>query len=148
MTDESETPPVAEQTAAVRAVMRRALRDMLVLITALAVLGVVLGYLRAGVPGVWGAVVGVAVAVVFSGATVVSMLMTAGANAAVTGAVVLGGWIVKAVVFIGVFAVLRGMDFYDSAVLAVVASTGVLGSAFLDYRAVATGRVPYSAPPS
>ncbi|MBM7331708.1 hypothetical protein JS562_54030, partial [Agrobacterium sp. S2] len=45
-----------------------------------------------------------------------------------------------------VLAVLRGMDFYDRYVLAVVVAVAVIGSALLDYRAVQRGRVPYVSP--
>lgn len=134
------------QAEAVRAVLRRALRDMLVLVAVLAVVGVAVGAWVAGVPGVWGAVIGVVVALVFSGTTVVSMLRTADAPAATTAAVILGAWLVKMVVLVAVFALLRPLDFYDRTVLAVVVVVGVLGSVYLDYRAVTRGRVPYVEP--
>ena len=53
MTTEPRPTPVPSSAAA--AVFRRALRDMIVLLTALAVLGVGVGALVAGRPGVWGA---------------------------------------------------------------------------------------------
>lgn len=130
----------------VRSVLRRALRDMLVLVGVLAVVGVVVGYLVAGLPGVWGALIGVVVALVFSGTTVLSMLRTASSSVSTTGAVVLGAWLVKMMFLIVLFAVLDGMDFYDRGVLVGVVLVGVLGSVFLDYRAVARGRVPYVTP--
>lgn len=138
--------PRAEQADAVRAVLRRALRDMLVLVAVLAVVGVAVGAAVAGAPGVWGAVIGVAVALVFSGTTVLSMLRTADAPPATTAAVILGAWLVKMIVLVALFAVLQPLDFYDRTVLAVVLMVGVLGSAYLDYRAVTRGRVPYVTP--
>jgi hypothetical protein len=149
MTTDPTTPPPAEpgeQAEAVRAVLRRALRDMLVLVAVLAVVGVLVGALVAGVPGVWGAVIGVVVALVFSGTTVLSMLRTADAPAATTAAVILGAWLVKMILLVALFAVLRPMDFYDRTVLVVVVLVGVLGSVYLDYRAVTRGRVPYVEP--
>ena len=138
----------AAGAAAARAVFRRALRDMLVLVGVLAVVGVALGALLApdATKGVWGALIGAAVALVFSGTTVLTMLRTADSSVATTGAVVLGGWLLKMIVLIAVFAVLRDLDFYDRTVLAVVTIVGVLGSVVLDYRAVVTGRVPYVDP--
>lgn len=134
--------------AAARAVFRRALRDMLVLVAVVGVLGVVLGALLAPVPshGVLGALIGAAVALVFSGTTVLTMLRTTESSAATTGVVVLGAWLVKMIALVALFAVLGGMDFYDRKVLAVVTLVGVIGSAVLDYRAVVTGRVPYVEP--
>ncbi|NCT90696.1 hypothetical protein GXB85_07025 [Cellulomonas sp. APG4] len=134
------------QAEAVRAVLRRALRDMLVLVAVLAVVGIAVGAWVAGAPGVWGAVIGVVVALVFSGTTVVSMLRTAEAPAATTAAVILGAWLVKMIVLVALFAMLRPLDFYDRNVLAVVVVVGVLGSVYLDYRAVTRGRVPYVEP--
>ena len=119
-----------------------------VLVGVLAVVGVALGALLApdATKGVWGALIGAAVALVFSGTTVLTMLRTADSSVATTGAVVLGGWLLKMIVLIAVFAVLRDLDFYDRTVLAVVTIVGVLGSVVLDYRAVVTGRVPYVDP--
>jgi len=138
----------ASSSEAARAVFRRALRDMLVLVGVITVLGVVLGSVVAPVAskGVWGALIGAAIALLFSGTTVLTMLRTVDSSVATTGAVILGAWLVKMVVLIAVFAVLRDMDFYDRPVLAIVTTVGVLGSVALDYRAVVTGRVPYVEP--
>ncbi|WP_372593048.1 hypothetical protein [Actinotalea sp.] len=146
--DGSAGAPGAASADAARAVFRRALRDMLILVGVLAVLGVAIGALVAPVAskGVWGALIGAAIALVFSGTTVLTMLRTADSSVTTTGAVVLGGWLLKMIVLIAVFAVLREMDFYDRTVLAVVTIAGVLGSVALDYRAVVTGRVPYVQP--
>lgn len=131
-----------------RAVFRTALRDMLVLLAVLAVLGIGLGALLAQAPGVWGAVIGVGLALVFSGTTIVSMLVTSGKPATTMAAVVMGAWLGKVIVLIAVLALLRGEDFYDRGVLAAVLVLGVVGSAFLDLRAVRGGRVPYVTPAS
>ena len=136
----------SESMAAERAVLRAAGRDGLILVAGLAVLGSVVGYLVAGLPGVWGALVGAALAVLFCGATVVSMMLTVGKGAAATGAVVMGGWLVKMAVLIAVLAVLSRQDFYDRWVLMAVVLIGAVGSAALDYRAVKDGRVPYVEP--
>lgn len=140
--------PTSESDIAAKAVFRRALRDMLVLVAVLAVVGVAVGAVVADDPakGVWGALIGVAVTLVFSGTTVVSMLRTTGASVTTTGAVILGAWVAKMALLVALFAVLDGLDFYDRTVLVVVVLVGVLGSVLLDYRAVARGRVPYVDP--
>lgn len=140
-TDHPTVPPSAAD-----AVFRTALRDMLVLLGVLAVLGIGLGALVAGTPGAWGALIGVSLALVFSGTTVVSMVMTTGASINRLAAVVMGAWLGKVLVIIVVLAVLQDMDFYSRPVLAIVLLLGVVGSALLDYRAVAQGRVPYVEP--
>ncbi|GEA89505.1 hypothetical protein [Cellulomonas cellasea] len=144
--DPQPTPARSTSSAAADAVFRRALRDMLLLLAVLSVLGVGIGALVAGSAGVWGALIGVGLALVFSGTTVVSMLRTSGSTPQAMAGVVMGAWLAKIVVVIVVLAVLRDLDFYDRTVLAIVLILGVLGSALLDYRAVANGRVPYVEP--
>ena len=129
-----------------RDVFRAALRDMLVLLAVLTIVGGGLGFALAGVPGLWGAMLGVALTAVFSGTTVVSMLATADSPPHTTAAVVLGSWLGKMIVLVAVLAMLRDQTFYDRVVLAVVLLVGVVGSALLDYRAVRAGRVPYTDP--
>jgi hypothetical protein len=131
---------------AVASVFRTALRDMLVLLGVLTVLGIGLGYLVAGQAGVWGALIGIGLALLFSGTTVASMLFTARAPATTMAAVVMGAWLAKIVVLIAVLVVIRDEGFYHRGVLAVVLFAGVIGSALLDLRAVRTGRVPYVTP--
>ncbi len=129
-----------------RSVFQRALRDMLVLVAVLAVVGVGVGALVVGTPGVWGALLGVAVALLFSGTTVVSMIVTVGRPAATTAGVILGSWLVKMIVLVVILVLLQGREFYDRTTFVVVLLAGVLGSLVLDYRAVAAGRVPYVDP--
>lgn len=149
MTTPDPDPPAATpgfQSDTARTVFRTALRDMLLLLAALTVVGGGLGYVLAGTPGLWGALLGVALTLVFSGTTVVSMLATAGSDPQTTAAVVLGGWLGKMIVLAAALALLREQTFYDRLTLAVVLMVGVLGSALLDYRAVRSGRVPYTDP--
>lgn len=137
--------PAADPTAAV---FRRALRDTVILIAALTVVGVGAGALLAGVPGVWGALIGVGLALVFSGTTVVAMLRTLHSPPHTMAAVVMGTWLAKVLVVVVVLALLRDQDFYARGVLAAVLALGVVGAAVLDFRAVSTGRVPYVEPTS
>jgi hypothetical protein len=135
------TPPSATD-----AVFRQALRDMFLLLGALTVVGVLVGFLVDGLAGVWGALIGVGVALIFSGTTVISVQRTTHSPPATMMAVVLGAWLLKIVVVIAVFVVLKPLDFYNPQVLALVSFAGVIGSAVLDARAVQRGRVPYFEP--
>ncbi len=138
--------PAPTPGQAARDVFAGALRGMLLLLAVLAVVGGGVGWLLAGTPGLWGALVGVGLVLVFSGTTVLSMLRTAHSSPQTMAAVVMGAWLAKVLVVIVVLAVLRGMDFYSKPVLGVVVLVGVLGSAVIDYRAVTRGRVPYVEP--
>ncbi len=131
---------------AVRAVLRRALRHLLWLLAALAVAGSAFGWFVAGAAGVWGALIGVGVALVFSGTTVLAHLRTADAPVTTTGAVILGSWLAKMALLVVLLAVLDGLTFYDRTVLVAVLVVGVVGSVYLDYLAVTSGRVPYVDP--
>lgn len=140
------TTPPERSVAAVRAVLRRALRHLLVLLGVLTVVGVAIGWAVSGPAGVWGALIGVGIAALFSGTTVLTHLRTADAPVTTTGAVILGAWLVKMVVIVALFAVLDDQQFYDRDVLVLVLVVGVLGSVYLDYLAVTAGRVPYVEP--
>nr|WP_230685242.1 hypothetical protein [Cellulomonas sp. JZ18] len=122
------------------------MRDTVVLLAVLAVLGVGVGALVAGVPGVWGALIGVGLALVFSATTVVAMLRTLDSSPNTMAAVVMGTWLAKVLVVIVVLALVRDLEFYSRGVLAAVLALGVVGSAVLDFRAVNGGRVPYVEP--
>jgi hypothetical protein len=144
------TSPSAGQpritNAGAKDAFRRALRDMLVLLAVLLVLGVGIGALVAGWPGVWGALIGVALALVFSGTTVVSVLRTADDPPARAVTVIMTLWLGKIVLVFVVLAVLAQFDFYHRAVLGAVLLAGVLGSAYLDLRSVQRARIPYVEP--
>ncbi|WP_159809291.1 hypothetical protein [Cellulomonas citrea] len=127
-------------------VLRTALRSTLLLLVVLAVVGVAVGALVAGMPGVWAAGIGVAMALVFSATTTVALLRTVTSPPPVMAAWVMGTWLVKVLLVVVVLGVLRGYDFYSRPVLAAVLGLGVVGSALLDYRAVTRGRVPYVEP--
>ncbi|WP_051681882.1 hypothetical protein [Cellulomonas sp. HZM] len=134
-------PPLSESAAG--EAFRRALRDMLWLLGILLVLGVGIGWAVSGSKGVWGALLGVALALVFSGTTVISVLRSVNTSPTHTAMLVMGAWLVKIVVVFIALAVLARLDFYDHAVLAAVLLAGVLGSAVLDLRAVQRARIPY-----
>ncbi|MBT0992703.1 hypothetical protein KIN34_00160 [Cellulomonas sp. DKR-3] len=140
------TAPAPRHDTTSEQVFRTALRSMLLLLGALTVVGVPVGYLVDGTEGVWGALIGIGLALVFSGTTVVAMLRTVRSTPQVMAAVVMGTWLAKVLVVIVVLAVIKDLDFYSKPVLAAVLLVGVLGSAYLDYRAVTRAHVPYVEP--
>ncbi len=150
MTTPTPSPEPAREDAArassERAVLRTALRDTLLLVGALLVLGVAVGAIVSGTAGVWGALVGAALAAFFCATTIWSMMRSVGSGPAAMAGLVMGTWIAKVIVLVVVLALLRGADFYDRYVLFVVLALGAVGSALLDYRAVKGGRMPYVQP--
>lgn len=149
-TDELSAEELAERTDEVTAVttsiFRQALNGMLLLVAGLTVLGVVIGLIIDGSAGVWGALLGAGLTIVFSGTTVLTMLKTAGSTPQMMAGVVLGGWVAKMVVLVAALAVLGQFDFYNKYIFAAVLLVGVMASVGLDYRAVSKGRMPYVVP--
>ncbi len=137
--------PSAPDASAARPVFRRALRDALILLAVLAVAGPVVGWFVAGSHGVWGALVGVVLAAVFSLATPLVMLATLRSPLVHVTGLVLGVWLAKAAIVVVVLALARGAAWLDTRTLGVVLLVGVLGSLAADLRAVSGTRVPYVA---
>ncbi|MCP2637383.1 hypothetical protein K0817_012530 [Microbacterium sp. HD4P20] len=114
----------------------------------LAVVGAVVGYLVAGSTGLWSALVGVLVAAVFLGITGASILI---ANRWYGDAlyvplffgIVLGGWILKFVVFIIALLVLRDQPWVEPTVFFVAVVVSVLASLLVDVVVLLRMRVPH-----
>lgn len=93
--------------------LQRALRYGVIALVVLTIVSLaVWGYLRA-MPGVWGVLLGAGIGGGFVLLTALSVLATAKTTPATTGAVVLGGWLVKIVVLLIIMYFLRDMVFYD-----------------------------------
>jgi hypothetical protein len=138
-----DTPPVHDASLALP-VFRRALRDSLILLAVLAVVGPVVGWLVSGSPGLWGAVVGVGLAAVFSLTTPLVMLRTVRSSLVTVTGVVMGTWLIKIVVVVAVLAAVRNADALDKQVLGFVLLAGVLGSLAADLKATSDVRIPYT----
>ncbi len=128
---------------AAQGAFRRALRVLLWLVGGLAVVGGVVGFVVDGWTGLASAMVGVLLTLFFSGTTVVSVQRTAGQDPARMVMVIMGAWLVKMLVVFVVLAVLSRMGWVQPMVLGLTLAVGVVGSALLDYRAVAGARMPY-----
>ena len=115
---------------------------------ALAVVGAVVGYLVAGPTGLWSALVGVLVAAVFMAISGASILI---ANrwygdplyVPIFFGIVMGGWILKLVVFIVVLLVLRGQPWMEPAVFFVAIVVSVLASLAIDVVVLMRMRIPH-----
>jgi len=114
----------------------------------LAIVGGLIGFLVAGTTGLWSALVGVLVAAAFLGITVASILI---ANRWYGDAlyvplffgIVLGGWILKFIVFIVLLLVLRGQPWIDPMVFFLAVVVSVLASLAVDVVVLLRMRVPH-----
>lgn len=142
----STSEPGREGPVALVRPMRRVVRTGgLAALIALPVSALV-GYLVAGMPGLWGALIGMGIAVAFFGITVAVALKTAKMGPSTLGAWVLGSWLIKMILLLVVLAVLRGTDFYSRPMLLVALLVGTIGSLVLEARVVTSTRVPYVEP--
>ncbi|KAF2415295.1 hypothetical protein B1729_00130 [Microbacterium sp. B35-04] len=114
----------------------------------LAVVGAIVGFLVAGTTGLWSALAGVLVAAVFLGITGASILI---ANrwygnelyVPIFFGIVMGGWILKFVVFIAILFILRGQPWIEPGVFFVALVVSVLASLAIDVVVMLRMRVPH-----
>jgi len=129
-------------------VLRAAVTWSAIACAVIAVVGGAIGYAAAGTNGMWSALAGAVIAAIFCTLTAVSILV---ANrwfgdalyVPIFFGIVLGGWILKLVVFIVAMLVLRGQPWIEPVVffLAIVAS--VVASLVIDVVAMLRMRTPY-----
>ena len=148
MTDARPAQP-ADRTPTSNPVLRRALVWGGVLAAVILVVSAVLGLVFAGLPGLWGALIGTTMAVVFMGITAASILLAnrfSGSDLFVGAffGIVLGGWLVKFIVFIVLVVLLRDASWLDTTVLFLSLVAGVLASLVVDVLVVAKSRLPYA----
>ncbi|WP_181408926.1 hypothetical protein [Schumannella soli] len=127
---------------------RRIIRYGAVLALVVAVLGGVVGVLVAGVPGLLGGLIGALAAVLFLVLTSASILAAGRATGGditnpVFFAIVLGGWIVKFVLFIVLLIWLKSQDWIAFPVLYGALLASIIGSLVIDVIAVRRSRIPY-----
>lgn len=129
-------------------VFRRILLYGGVLAVLIAVVGGVIGYLTFGGVGVVSALMGTAMAVVFMIITVASILLAtrlAGTppSLGVFFGVVMGGWVLKFVVFLVLVFVLKDQPWINPVVLFLSIVAGVVGSLVVDLVVIARSRMSY-----
>ena len=145
------TPPPGPASAPVISstpILRTTLMWSAAVTGALAIVGAVVGLLVAGAPGLWSALAGVLLAAVFLAITGVSILI---ANrwygdalyVPIFFGIVLGGWILKFVVFIVVLLVLRGQPWVDTTVFFVAVVAGIVASLVVDVVVLMRMRIPH-----
>ncbi|MBM7504289.1 hypothetical protein ACFPER_12435 [Agromyces aurantiacus] len=139
----------ADRTPTSNPVLRRALAWGGVLAAGIAVVGGIVGFAVAGAEGLVSALLGTLIAVVFMGITAASILLAnrfAGSDLFVGAffGIVLGGWLLKFILFIVLVVLLRGADWLDPVVLFLAIVAGVIGSLVVDVLVVARSRLPYA----
>lgn len=94
-------------------------------------------------PGIWGVLLGGAIGGGFVLATALSVFATARTDVMITGVVVLGSWLLKIVVLLVIFSVLKDMTFYDRPAFGVTVIAVTLVTIVVEAYGVITSRVTY-----
>lgn len=139
----------AERTPTSNPVLKRALLWGGLLAAVILVVAGVLGLVFAGVEGLVSAIVGTLMAVVFMAITAASILLAnrfSGSDVFVGAffGIVLGGWLLKFVLFIVLVVVLRDAPWLNGTVLFLSIVAGVIASLVVDVLVVAKSRLPYA----
>lgn len=113
----------------------------------LAVIGAVIGYLVGGVDGLWSALVGVVLAALFLGLTAGLILFAQRFQGPeklhLFFGLIIGGLLVKLILFVVVLLLLRGQPWVDGRVFVFAVVASVLASLIIDLVVMAKARAPY-----
>ena len=96
-----------------------------------------------GLPGIWGVLIGAAMAGGFLLVTVASVLLTASTTPTTTGAVVLGTWLMKVIVVLMVLVLIRDLTFYSHVAFFVTLLVALIVVLATEAYGVITSRVTY-----
>jgi hypothetical protein len=127
-----------------KSVMQRVLRLGALLVAGITMIGSLVGYLLAGTSGILAALAGGLAAFIFTGLTALSLLLGAKLNLGGFLGVVLGGWLLKMVLFLVLFRVLNGADWLSKEARPIVFFTvvaAVIGGLVLDTLVVTKARL-------
>lgn len=130
---------MADSTASL---YKKALGLSAILVLVIALFGSGIGFLTAGIPGVMSALIGSLVALGFSALTILSIWFGSKLPLAGFYGLVLGGWLVKVLLFAVVLATLQDADFISGPVFFFAVVTSVLGGLAIDSWVVLKGRIP------
>lgn len=145
MTDAPATddrPAESPHTAA----LRKAVRFGVLALAVLAVISAIVWALVDGLPGLWGALMGAGIGGAFVLTTAIVVIATARSAPQTTAAVVLGTWLLKLVVAMGVVAALAQFDFYSHTAFGVTIIVALVVVLAGETWAVLKARTPYVEP--
>lgn len=125
-----------------KSVFTKVLKLGSLLIASIAVVGSGLSFVFAGVSGFFGALIGAAIALVFVSFTALSVLLGGRLSLGGFYAVVLGGWLLKIILFIGLLVILKDVDGLNRVALFVTLVASVLGSLAVDAFVATKARIP------
>ena len=132
-------------TTGVAAMFKKVLGWGALLIAAIAVIASLLGWALAGTNGLISALIGAAIAFAFVSLTALSVWLGGKLNLGGFYGVVLGGWILKVLIFLIIVGVLRHADFINGPTLFFTLVASILGSLGIDSWVFLKARLPIEA---
>jgi len=123
-------------------VLAKVLKLGSLLIGSIAIIGSAIGFLAVGLPGLLGAVAGSGIALLFVTLTALSVLFGSKLSLGGFYAVVLGGWLLKMVLFMFGVALLSRIEGLNGVALFVTLVASILGSLAVDGYVVTTSKIP------
>lgn len=105
--------------------------------------GMLIGYLVAGTPGLWGALLGLGVSFVFFTITAGVSIATARLQPQWLGMAVLASWLLKMIGLIAILVVLKSADFYSKPAFFIALIVGTFGYLAMEAVIVARTKVLY-----
>jgi len=127
----------------VSSVLRRILVLTAVLAATLAVVGGVIGFAVAGSQGLVSVLLGVVVAVLFAVVSALTLQAAVKFQIAAFFGIVMGGWLVKMVLFIAAIVLLRDQPFIEPMALFVSMVVAIVGTVAIDAFVVVRSRIGY-----
>ena len=112
------------------------------LIGAIAILGSGIGFLAAGLPGLLGALAGAGIALIFVSLTALSVLVGSKLSLGAFYGIVLGGWLLKMVLFMIAISVLRSIEGLNGMAIFATLVASILGSLAVDAYVVTKSKIP------
>ncbi|MEY2955151.1 MAG: hypothetical protein RL530_752 [Actinomycetota bacterium] len=132
-------------TTGVAAMFKKVLGWGALLIAAIAVIASLLGWALAGTNGLISALIGAAIAFAFVSLTALSVWLGGRLNLGGFYGVVLGGWILKVLIFLIIVGVLRHAEFINGPTLFFTLVASILGSLGIDSWVFLKARLPIEA---
>lgn len=123
-------------------IYKKALALSAVLMVVIGVFGSGLGLMFVGMPGVYSALIGALVSALFSVLTILSIWFGSKLPLAGFYGLVLGGWLVKVLLFAVTLGLLQGADFISGPVFFFAVVATVMGGLAIDSWVVLKGRQP------
>lgn len=131
------------RTPELLALIRKVFRGLVIVTAIVGGLGLLIGTVLFGLPGLWAALIATVLGAFFTATTIAGMYYAAGRGQQALMIVLLGGWLIKMIILGAVFFWLKNQTFYHKETFAATIIILVIGALIVEMAIVATARIPY-----